>query len=298
MVFRYWLRNWLGQKARQAVHEKVVETVRDELAKAGEATEGPTPATETPPCDVGLVFALRIESGGLEDLLSEAVTIRGHGFVALRGKLAGRSVVVIRSGAGAEAAARATEALIAGHRPGWVVSAGFSGGLTPELGRHDLLMADSLADTAGRRLAIELKVDPAELARAPGVHVGRLLTADRVVRLPSDKRSLGEQHDALAVDMESFAVAEACRRRRVRFLAVRIIGDAVDDELPPDVQRLVQQKTTAARLGAALGAIWRHPASFKEMYRLKEDSLVASDRLGTFLASMVKQLVPLPPAKT
>ena len=31
--------------------------------------------------------------------------------------------------------------------------------------------------------------------------------------------------------METFAVAEVCRRRGARFLAVRIVIDAVDDEL-------------------------------------------------------------------
>lgn len=301
MVLRYWLRNWMRQRAGQAVRERVTDTLRDELGKttdqaAGEAAGCGPEGGEPAPCQVGVVFALGIESGGLEDLLGDAVSVRGHGFVASRGVLAHRNLVVVRSGSGAEAAAQATEALIQGHHPEWVISAGFAGALVPELARHDLVMADSLTDLAGNRLAIDLKVDPAELARAPGVHVGRLLSADHVVRLPSEKRSLGQEHEALAVDMETFAVAEVCRQRQVRFLAVRIITDAVDDELPPDVQTLTKQKTTAARLGAAVGAIWNRPASVKDMYRLRENALVASDRLAKFLHSTLKQLIPLPPA--
>ena len=128
------------------------------------------------------------------------------------------------------------------------------------------------------------------------MHVGPVLTVDRIVRLPEEKRSLGEKHQALAVDMESYAVAEVCRSHRVRFLAVRIISDAVDEELAPEVQRLVTQKTRTAKLGAAIGAIWKRPASVKDMWKLREDALVASDRLAKFLASTIEQLVVLPPA--
>ena len=207
-----------------------------------------------------------------------------------QGGLAGRQVALVLSGAGPQNAAKATEALISGHRPPWVLSAGFAGGLSPELKRHDILMVDHLVDTSGNQLSIDLKVDPASLAAVPGVHVGRLLTADRVIRLPDQKRALFQQYAALAVDMESYAVAEVCRRRRVRFLAVRVINDAVDDELPADVENLLAQKTRAARLGAAASAIWRRPSSVKDMFKLKEHALLASDRLAKFLSGIVEQL--------
>ncbi len=116
------------------------------------------------------------------------------------------------------------------------------------------------------------------------------MTADRVIRLPDEKQALGQQHDAMAVDMETFAVAEVCQRREVRFLAVRVINDTVDEELPVDVEHLLEQKTMPGKLGAATGAIWRRPSSLKDMYQLRENALVASERLAKFLDGMVKQL--------
>jgi len=294
MVFRWLAANWLGSTARQRVRQAALQTAREKLIEAVKEPDAEEPPRRERPCEVGVVFALGIEAGGLEDLLQGAVSIRGHGFTVRQGGLKGRHVVVVQSGAGREAASRAAEALLSGHKPQWMISAGFAGGLSPRLKRHDLLMADGLATTDGSRLAIDLEVDPESLAQTPGVHVGRLLTVDRIVRRTEEKRALGEKHQALAVDMESYAVADVCRRRRVRFLAVRIVSDAVDDELPPDVDRLLKQKTRAAKLGAVLGALWRRPGSVKDMWKLREDALVASDRLATFLASTIEQLAPRP----
>ena len=291
MVFRWLVGNWLRSAARQRVRETVVQTARERLIEAAEAPDSEEPAKRERPCDVGVVFALGIEAGGLEDLLDGAVSIRGHGFAVRQGGLKGRHLVVVQSGAGCEAASHATEALLSGHQPQWVISAGFAGGLVPLLKRHDIVMTDSVVNAAGRRLGIDLKIDADSLP--PGMHVGRILSVDQIVRLPKDKQSLGSRHEALAVDLESFAVAEVCHRRGVRFLGVRIITDAMDEQLPVDIQNLTDQPTAASRLGAAFGAVCRRPSSVKDMLQLKENALVGSDRLAHFLDGMIRQLTPL-----
>ncbi|HUY34844.1 MAG TPA: hypothetical protein VMV69_19010 [Pirellulales bacterium] len=286
MVWQSLIRGWLQQQVRRKAYQTVSGAAQ--ARTVGESGSAP----DLPPCEVGLVFALAIESGGLEDLLSGVVATRGSGFVAKQGLLGGRGVVLIESGVGTLAAARGTQALLAGHKPPWIISAGFAGGLDPKLKRGDILMVDSLAEASGRRLAIDLRVSAESLTRAPGVHVGRLVTVDTVVHGPDEKRELGRRHEALAVDMESWAVGEVCRQAKTRFMAVRIISDAVDDELPAEVERLGRQKTRAAQFGAAAGAIFRRPSSVKDMLRLKQDALAASDRLAKFLSGMMIQLVP------
>jgi adenosylhomocysteine nucleosidase len=294
MVLRFLLRNWLQGLARDKIREKVVETAQgkmDEMREDFQAKEGRQAADVDLSVDVGAVFALPIEAGGTADLLDAFHTTRGSGFVAQLGQLAGRKLALFESGAGASRAAAATEALIETHRPRWVISAGFAGGLIPSLKRHDIVMADSVENAAGRCLGIDLKIDPATLP--PGVHVGRILSVDRIARLPSEKESLGRRHEALAVDLESFAVAEVCRRRAVRFLGVRIIIDTMDEQLPVDIQHLTDQTTSASRLGAALGSVCRRPSSLKDMLQLKENALVGSDRLAHFLDGTIRQLAPV-----
>ena len=291
-----WIRSQATEHAREAVFRAAQGAPGAGTAPHAEAGDEP-PAGPPPPCDVGLVFALGIEAGGTLDLLEGVVKIRGHEFVAYEGAIAGRRVVLIEAGPGREKAARATEALIDGHQPAWVISAGFAGGLVDGLARNDLFVPNSVAwqDSSAdpprdERLAIDVKMPP-----APHLHIGRLLTVDAVVRTADDKRGLASAHEAQAVDMETFAIAAACQARKTRFFSVRVISDEVGDELPPEIEHLLHQETLSGRLGAAAGSIFRRPSSIKDLWKLKETALVASDRLGKFLAELVGQLAPREP---
>jgi adenosylhomocysteine nucleosidase len=155
-------------------------------------------------------------------------------------------------------------------------------------------MADEVVDTHQRRLSVGLHVDRAAVEATPSLHVGRLLTVDRLIRTSDEKRRLGAEYEASACDMETMAVAEVCQREKTRFLSVRVVSDAVDDELPKEIERLLDQKSMAAKLGAATGAIFNRLSSIKDMWKLKEDAIKASDRLAKFLVGVVAQL----PAET
>jgi adenosylhomocysteine nucleosidase len=294
MAWHWIVQNWLRGVAEAKIRETVAEAARQKMASAaaGSGTDG----VEARTCDVGAVFALGEEAGGLEDLLEGVVSIQGDAIVIHLGEWKGRRIAVAVSGAGRQAAARAAEAMILGHHPKWLFSAGFCGGLNSKLERHDILVADRIVQKDASELPVDLTpIHSAPLLARPGVYVGRLVTSDEIVHRPRDKRALGESHDALAVDLESFAVAEVCRRLQTPFLAVRVVSDAVDDRLPREVERLSRQKSRAAQLGAALGAILDRPGALKEMYRLKQNALAASDRLAKALAGMIAHLVPAPP---
>jgi len=239
--------------------------------------------------DLGIVFALPIEAGCFVDTLSQVRVTRGDGFIVRQGRHGDREIVLVESGPGAHRAAKAAHALIDAYRPRLVVSAGFAGGLDPRAKRHDLVVATSLLGAQGG----EITLDPAAIVpwldEVQNLYRGRLLTCDRVVRLREEKQQLGRQHDALAVDMESFAVADVCRERAVDFLAIRAISDAVDDELPPDIGKLLAQKSFAGQFGAALGSIFRRPAAVKDLFNLHQNALASSSRLAKFLGMLIQR---------
>jgi adenosylhomocysteine nucleosidase len=300
MLLRWLVNQYLQDGAQGKVREVVNDFVRTAVAPTVQpanrppaADSGPEPRTLNPepssadflPTDALFIFALGIESGGLVDLV-EGVTIarQSHG-VEHAGKLAGKEVVIVDGGVGGKAAQRATAEAIKFYQPRWVISAGFAGALDDNLRRGHILMADEVASLTGERLAIGMKLEASK-----GLHVGRLLTVGDVVRRPEERRRLAAEHAAVACDMETFAVAQACAEKGVKLLSVRIISDAVDDELPPEVEHLLAQKTVAGKLGAAAGAVLKRFGAAKDLWQLREDALKASDRLAKFLAGVVGQL--------
>lgn len=290
----------LQRVAAEQVRQTVANGARKQSSKSSnddssqshssDASEPQRPDAELLPCHTGLVFALALESGHLRDRLTGTVEIQGAGFRVATGGLKGRGIAVLHAGPGRDAALRGTEALIAGHRPRWVISAGFAGALQPNIARGDIVMVNSVANLQGERLAIDLRVNAQTVSKLSGVHVGRLLSVDSIVRKPEDKQSLGRQHDALAVDMETMAVAEVCRREKQRFMAIRVISDTMDEELPADIERLLHKRTTAQRIGAAAGGLVRRPSGIKDLWRLRENALSAADRLAKFLEGVIVQL--------
>jgi len=145
-------------------------------------------------------------------------------------------------GTGESIARSAAEALLGARSPCSVLLVGIAGALAPELRIGDAVVASWL----GRRSAVDerQRVYPhpsltdtlrAQLCGAGvSVHLGGLLTSgNAVVCSRADKLAARTSSSALAVDMESCAVAQACADRGIRFAAVRFVSDGVDDELPP-----------------------------------------------------------------
>jgi adenosylhomocysteine nucleosidase len=298
MLLRWLVNQYVEQAARTHVQRGVADVLRSALggqqtAAAGESPGADRPSRESspgdeslaPPCDLLIAFALGIEAGGTVDLLTSANTARVGGFTEHAGKLGAKEAVVIATGVGGPAAAAAVANAIDFHEPLWVISAGFAGALAPDLRRGHMLMASEVVQADASPLKVGLSVP-----QSPGLHVGRLVTVDKLIRTRQAKDSLARQHQAIACDMESYAIAEVCREKNVRFLSVRIISDALDDELPKEVERLLSQKTVAGKLGAAASAIFQRPGSALDLFKLQDEALKAPDRLAKLLASVVAQL--------
>ena len=287
MMLRHIVTNWIRQTAGQTLHEVVSEAVRGAQYRFGSDATLPDQAL---PCNVVAVFGESVEAGGTVDLLRSGTSMRCPNFVEHTGYLGETRVAVIESGVGRQAAATAMSDVVALHHPSWVISAGFACALTADLRRGHILMADEVADAEHQCVAIGLPVDRASLAATRTQHIGRLVTVDHLVRAKEEKNRLAADYKAVACDMETMAIAEVCQREQIRFLSVRIITDTLDEELPKEIDRLLAQKSIAARLGVVTGAIFNRPSSIKDLWKLKEDAIKASDRLAKFVAGVVAQL--------
>jgi len=275
-VLRSLIANYLRSTVQQAAMERL---------QPGDANQDVERAP-LGPVDLGFVFALGLEARGVVDRLTNSSQVRGDRVRVQLGTLAGRRIAVIVSGPGQPAARRATAALLAGHRPRCVISAGLAGGLDPKLEHGDLLLIDRVGDGQGRWLSLQLNYEPG--ADNP-VQPGSLLTVDRVIGRAEEKLALGQKHGAAAVDMETLAVAETCQAAATPLVAVRVISDTADEDLPREVERLLRQRSTAAQAGAALGALARRPGSAADLWRLRNRAETAAAKLGDFLAELVER---------
>jgi adenosylhomocysteine nucleosidase len=247
-------------------------------------------AAEPPPdfthADVGFVHATAMELAPFLDRCERVRKYTGGDFV-FRGGLYGKiRIALAQSGMGPKPARRATLALVDGHSPRWIISAGFSGALEPKMKVGDIVVGSSIVDSNGTELVIDMKM-PAN--PAAGLYVGRLLMVDRIVRTVAEKNSLAGRLGAIAVDMESMAVAQVCRNSKTRFLAVRVISDDLSADLPAELASVVGSSGTV-RLGAVAGAIFKRFGSVKDLWRLREQGVGAAGRLATFLEGVVTQL--------
>jgi adenosylhomocysteine nucleosidase len=233
------------------------------------------------PCTAGVVFAMPIEADAFERLATNHTVTEAGGLTFHEATLGPGRVAWCVAGVGRERAGRAARLLVAGHRPRAVVAAGFSGGLDRAVPRGGVV-----------RPAAVCRLDDADpLPLAGGEEGGPLLlTVDRILRTTAEKTAAARVSGATLVDMETHAVAAAAQEAGLPCHAVRVISDALDDELPPDLGRLLEPQSTMRRAGTVLGMLGRRPRAATDLWRLWERAVGDGRTLARALSELCQSL--------
>jgi adenosylhomocysteine nucleosidase len=190
------------------------------------------------------------------------------------------NLTVLVTGVGFDRARQAIEWAIAELELGFVIAAGFAGALDPALKVGDVVIASEIIEMEDQQWHTGL---PAEL----GDRIcGRMLTARSLIATAAEKRRLFRSTRALAVDMESAAIAEACQAERIPCAAIRAISDTALTNLPPHAVRLLSEGRVSPL--RALAAIVRKPSLGTQFWRLARDTRLAAGAL----ADALNQLIP------
>ncbi len=120
-----------------------------------------------------------------------------------------RSVRIIHTGVGGDAARVALEKAVCEALPERVISSGFAGALVPGLQIGEIVC--NLPDTRWRQ--------------------ARFVTSSEVLTSASEKQAFGRKNGAEVVDMETDAIDEVCRVSNLPLTVLRSISDGVDDDL-------------------------------------------------------------------
>ncbi|MEW4489020.1 5'-methylthioadenosine nucleosidase [Thalassoglobus sp. JC818] len=250
-------------------------------------TPSPNDDSQSPRVTVVVIAALSLETAPLLSRLDVRKSVTGNGYKFRNCFVDSTRVIVVEGGAGRERARGAANAAIDAFSPDWVLSIGLSGGLRESMKTGHIVVANEVVDSNGPQeiqIPIEMQDSPAE-----GLHVGRVCTVDRIVRTIEQKKQLRSATEAIAVDMESLAVASTCRERHVPFMVIRSISDSLEADLPSEVLAIFGNKGTI-RAGALVGSLFKRPECVKDLWKIREQATAAAKSLATFLLGVFPQL--------
>jgi adenosylhomocysteine nucleosidase len=187
-------------------------------------------------------------------------------------------------GMGPEAAGKAASELL-GQGCAALLSFGLAGGLDPLLRPGSVVVADAIVtergelfstDPAWRRRLVE------RLATCRAVVEARIAGSDRPLLTPSAKRAMANGQSAVAVDMESQAVARAAQRSGVPFMSVRAVADPAERGIPAWLAEAIDGNGRP-RLRVVAAGVLANPWDFRRLFRLARDqraALAALDRVA------------------
>lgn len=158
-----------------------------------------------------------------------------------------------------------------------VVSFGLAGGLDPEFGPGDLLLARSVASASGHFQAHPGLTDQlAEALKMAGVTLsdGVFAGVDEAILTPEDKAALRGRTGAVAVDMESHVAARFAGVCGLPFAGVRAVSDPAGRALP----KLAAQALTpggGVHYGRVIAGLARAPRDLGALLEAGRDSAAA-----------------------
>ncbi len=162
--------------------------------------------------------------------------------------------VVSVSGIGADNAARAARSLAAGGATA-LLSWGVAGALDPALRCGTAVLPGEVLER-GR----QFQTDPlwreavaSALQGSVALHSGALYTSEVAVAASAHKARLFQHTGAVAVDMESAAIAAVAAELALPFLVLRVILDTAHDSLPDSVVRSFQAPASAGSATSPAG---------------------------------------------
>ncbi|WP_340123319.1 phosphorylase [Methylobacter svalbardensis] len=179
------------------------------------------------------------------------------------------AIVLAYSGAGAGNAQTASELLIA-QGATRLISWGCAAALSETLKPGDLVLADNLIDADNTQLAIHSdwhSYTKNLLSNTLKVHTGSLAESNSIVAAAQDKKHLYTQTGAIALDMESIAIAKVARQNNLPFLAIRAIADPVSMDLPKAINHSVNNEGDIV-LSKLLLYVALHPTELPGLIKL------------------------------
>lgn len=204
------------------------------------------------------------------------------------GRAEGVRVQVALSGVGTRRARSACDQLLRYGQPKLLLSLGYSGGLRADLKPGDCVLAGEIATETSRFVSPRRLPDREQFWRT-----GSLLCVENLQPQAEHKREWARRFpEALALDMESAVVAETAAQAGLPWLALRVIIDDLDTDLPLDFSRCLNQKgqMDAGKLARQVAL---HPQRIPGLLRFSKGAGQARRRLVECAGRVLQEVASL-----
>jgi len=199
----------------------------------------------------------------------------------------GRGTVdFVVTGMGMENARRGAEiAMAAPHTI--CIASGFAGSLKPAHKVGDILAAGAV-QRLGKSKIIECSRNLFMAAyENKAIEAKMFLTTDKVIATVEEKQRMSPFADA--VDMESFAILSVAKEKRLPAVAIRVVSDRFDEDMPADIDMTVDERGRI-KIGGVFMHVASHPLQLPALIRLGRQSHTAAEALCNFLEAFIKEL--------
>jgi len=209
-----------------------------------------------------------------------------NGVTVQRAQIGRAQVDFVITGIGLENAARVSAAVIQPHYQ-FGISSGFAGALSDKFAVGDILVAEAVQQL-GKSKTLKCRRNLVYAARDDGAkQVQLFLTSDHLVSTVEEKARLASF--AGAVEMESFAIASAAHARGLSVVAIRVISDTTERDLPIRIDTMVDERGRVS-VGRVVRQVVSHPLQLPALIRLGRESKTAAEALANFLEAFIKKL--------
>ena len=232
----------------------------------------------------GIIVALSEELSTLKTVpnaLWERSMIRGK-FIFLTD-----DIILVYSGAGAENARKSAELAVAKGATK-LMSWGCAAALSPDLKMGDLVLADSLMSADEFEMPVNATWHQHTkniLSSEVIAYKGALIASKEIISTAQAKQALFEKTGAIALDMESVAIAQVAQHYALPFLAIRTIADPSTMDLPNAVLKALNENGEI-EITKIIASLVFNPKEIPHLIQLGQYFQLAKKKLS----SVAKQL--------
>lgn len=187
---------------------------------------------------IAIIAAMSKELALLLPLIDSPSTITANGMTFHKGRIGNHEIIATECGIGKVNAAVGALTLIECFHPDMVINTGVAGGTGAGAAILDVVVADSVAyhdvwcgpgTVPGQAASCPAKFDcplPDSIFEGMDIKRGLVASGDIFVSNPEEVTKIRSVWpEAMAVDMESAAIAQVCYLKSVPFVCIRVISD-------------------------------------------------------------------------